>query len=43
MKHLGLSGLGDLSMKLLLVALEMGTAGMFFSKEDGVTGVKQRS
>lgn len=30
--YLGLSGLGGLSMKLLLVALEIGTTGIFFNK-----------
>lgn len=33
--YLGLSGLGGLSMKLLLVALEMGMAGIFFNKDEG--------
>lgn len=29
-------------MKLLLVALEMGTAGMFFSKDEGSDVTQQR-
>lgn len=33
--YLGLSGLGALSMKLLLVTLEMGTAAMVFNKDEG--------
>lgn len=32
--YLTLSGLGVLSMKLLLVALEMGMAGIFFNKDE---------
>lgn len=39
--YLGLSGLGDLSMKLLFVALEMGMAGIFFNKDEG-SEVKNR-
>lgn len=33
--YLGLSGLGGLSIKLLLVALEMGMTGIFFSNDEG--------
>lgn len=35
LSYLGLSGLGGLSMKLLLVAMEIGMAGMFFNKDEG--------
>lgn len=33
--YLGLSGLGGFSIKLLLVALEMGMAGIFFNNDEG--------
>lgn len=38
--YLGLSGLGGLSIKLFLVALEMGITGKFFKKDEGSEGVK---
>lgn len=41
--YLGLSGLGGLSMKLLLVALEMGITGMFFNKDEDSEVTKRRS
>ena len=40
--YLGLSGLGGLSMKLLLVALEMGMDGIFFNKDEGSEVKKKR-
>lgn len=39
--YLGLSGLGGLSMKLLLVALEMGITGIFFNKDEGSKRIHQ--
>lgn len=39
--YLGLSGLGGLSIKLFLVALEMGITGKFFKKDEGSDVIRQ--
>lgn len=39
--YLGLSGLGGLSIKLFLVALEMGIVGKFFNKDEGSDVIRQ--
>lgn len=40
--YLGLSGLGGLSMKLLLVAFEIGITGIFFNKDEGSERIHQK-